>query len=383
MAPRRVETPLTLIGSRSWIHFEPKGTVLIIAPWNFPVNLTFGPLVSAIAAGNCAILKPSEQTPHASAIMKKIVQKTFAENEVALFEGGREIAEELLKLPFNHIYFTGSPRVGKIVMKAASRHLASLTLELGGKSPTIVDDTADLESAAKRVAWSKYLNNGQICLSPDYLFVHESKLDTFVALMKKYIHKFYGEQADQSHSYARMVNKQHFNRIKGYLDQAKNQGAKIEVGGQHKHDSDYIEPTIVTEVDFESDLMKEEIFGPVLPIFSFASLDQPVKLINEKEIPLALYIYSRSRKNINYILKNTRAGGTCINNSVVHYFNQHLPFGGSNNSGIGKGHGKFGFEAFSNARGIYKQRFAGPVELFMPPYSSFKQKLIDLTIKWF
>lgn len=383
MRRHRVATPISLLGSSSFIQYEPKGVVLIIAPWNFPVNLTLGPLVAAIAAGNTVVLKPSEHTPHASAIMRKIIAEVFEEREVALVEGGIESSQALLALPFNHIFFTGAPSIGKIVMAAAAKHLTSVTLELGGKSPTIVDKTANIEMAARRIAWGKYINNGQICIAPDYVFVHESRKAEFIEAVRKYIKTFFSEDASQADSYSRMVNRRHFQRVKGYLDDAVDKGATIEIGGKSEDAQDYIEPTVVTNVSQNSDLMTNEIFGPVLPVFGFTDLEKVIAEINSREKPLALYIYSKSQKNINHILANTRAGGGCINHNAVHFFNANLPFGGSNNSGIGKGNGWHGFQAFSNPRGILRQHVPNALELLMPPYTDFKQKLIDFTIKYF
>ena len=383
MRPHRVKTPLALLGARSHVHYEPKGVGLIIAPWNFPINLIFGPLVGAIAAGNCVMIKPSEHTPHSSAVAKRIIAEIFDENEVAVVEGGIETSTSLLALPFNHIFFTGAPAIGKVVMEAASKHLASVTLELGGKSPTIVDETAIVDAAAFRIAWAKYTNNGQICIAPDYVFVHESKKDEFLAKFAKNIERFYGLDARRSDSYARIVNNRHYHRVSGLIEDAKQKGATVAYGGRTDASEDYIEPTVLTDVDPNSSVMTEEIFGPVLPVYTYKSLDEPIEAINAKEKPLALYIYSRSRKNINRIIENTRAGGTCINHSTVHFFNNNLPFGGSNNSGIGKGHGFFGFEAFSNARGVFKQvlPFTG-LDLMAAPFNKFKQLLIDLSIKY-
>ena len=384
MRPRRVKTPLALFGTSSYIHYEPKGVALIIAPWNFPINLTFGPLVSAIAAGNCVMIKPSENTPHASAVTKRIVEEVFDESEVAVIEGAVEASTALLALPFNHIFFTGSPAIGKVVMEAASKHLASVTLELGGKSPTIVDETANIDAAARRIAWAKFTNNGQICIAPDYLFVHESKKDEFLQKFKENIESAYGLDARRSDSYARIVNNRHYQRVAGYIEDAKQKGATVEYGGVTEGSEDYIAPTVLTNVDPSSDVMTEEIFGPVLPVYTYKSLDEPIAAINAKEKPLALYIYSRSRANIDRIIHNTRAGGTCINHSAVHFFQNNLPFGGSNHSGIGKGHGFFGFEAFSNPRGILKQVLPfSAVELMAAPFNKLKQAMIDFSIKYF
>jgi aldehyde dehydrogenase (NAD+) len=384
MKPQRVATPLSQLGSRSYIHYEPKGVVLIISPWNFPINLTFGPLVSAIAAGNCVMIKPSEHTPHASAIMKKIIGELFPEEEVALIEGDAEVSTELLKLPFHHIYFTGSPEVGKVVMKAAAENLTSVTLELGGKSPTIVDDTANLKVAAQRLAVSKWLNNGQVCIAPDHVFVHKSVADEFIAMLKETTHQYYGEDASQSESYNRIVNNRHFKRIEGYLNDAIAKGANIVYGGKTDSSQDYFGPTIVTNISEDADLLTKEIFGPILPFIVYNDLQEVINKINTKEKPLALYIYSRDKQNVNRIIANTRAGATVINHGGIHFFNNNLPFGGSNNSGIGKGHGFYGFEAFSNARAIVKQWSPiSALDKLLPPYNAQKQKLIDMTIKWF
>jgi len=383
MSDQPVPTPFALLGSSSYVHYEPKGVVLIIAPWNFPVNLTFAPLVSAIAAGNTVILKPSEHTPNAALVMQEIIAETFETNEVALVQGGIETAQSLLDLPFNHIFFTGSPAVGKIVMKAAAKHLTSVTLELGGKSPTIIDDTANIDTAARRTAWGKFVNVGQICIAPDYVFVHHSVKDEFQKKIKHYLTQFYTDDAAQSASYCRMVNEKHYHRVRDYLRDAQEKGAVIEYGGNISESTNYISPTILSNVPMTADVMTDEIFGPILPVFAFSNLDEVIAEINSREKPLALYIYSKKKKNIQKIINQTRAGGTCINHNGVHFYNTNLPFGGSNNSGIGKGNGRYGFEAFSNRRGILKQHIPNALELLLPPYNDFKQKLIDLTIKWF
>lgn len=383
VAPHRVETPISFFGSSSYIKYEPKGVCLIISPWNFPVNLTFGPLVSAIAAGNTAILKPSEYTPHISAVMAEIVRELFDEKEVALVQGGIETSTMLLDLPFNHIFFTGAPSIGKVVMAAAAKHLTSVTLELGGKSPTIIDETANIKTAAKRIAWGKFLNSGQICIAPDYVLVHESKKEELVAEFAKVVKDFFGENPAQNDQYTRMVNPRHTARVVGYIQDSVLKGARIRSGGQSDEAASYIQPTIVTDVPMDSALMEQEIFGPVLPIVTFNTIDEAIGIIQAKEKPLALYIYSSSNANITHILNNTRAGGTCINFNDVHYFQSNLPFGGSNNSGIGKAHGFFGFQSFSDARAVYRQHIPAALEMLTPPYNDFKQKMIDLTIKWF
>jgi len=384
MSKKRVGTPMALLGTSSYVHYEAKGVCLIISPWNFPVNLTFGPLVSAIAAGNCVMLKPSEHTPHASNIIGKIIKEVFDPKEVAICSGGVEVSKHLLELPFHHIFFTGAPSIGKFVMAAAAKNLTSITLELGGKSPTIVDESANTTMAGRRIAWAKYLNNGQICIAPDYIYVHESKKDALIESINKNIKKMYGDDVVTSESYCRIVNDKHFNRIKCYMDDAIEKDVKILSGAQLDESQDYVAPTIVENAGDDSDLMTEEIFGPVLPIRVFKDIEEVTSAINKRERPLAMYIYSKKQKNINFLISNTRAGGTCINHSAIHFFNNNLPFGGVNNSGIGKAHGEWGFTAFSNERGVLKQWSPlSAIELMTAPYSNFKQTLIDLSIKYF
>jgi len=383
MKPKKVATPMTMIGSSSWIRHEPKGMCLIIAPWNYPMQLLFAPLVSAIAAGNTVILKPSEFNSHTIEVIKRIVEDAFEKTEVALIEGGIEVSTTLLSLKFSHIFFTGAPEIGKIVMAAASKHLCSVTLELGGKSPTIIDETANISAIIARIAWAKFVNAGQICIAPDYLLIHESKKEEFVKRFIDQIKKHYGENAKDSADYLRVINSKHFLRLKGYLDNTLNRGAKLRYGGDMEASENYIEPTLVDNVSMDSDLMTHEIFGPILPIISYSDKQEVVDLINSKEKPLALYIYSRSKKNIRYFTENTTAGATCINMSAVHVGNPNLPFGGVNNSGIGKSRGHYGFIEFTNERGMFRQELPSIIEFMTPPYNSFKQKLIDLTIKYF
>ncbi len=260
-----VKTPLSLFGASSWIHYQSKGVCLIISPWNFPVNLTFGPLVSAIAAGNTVVLKPSEHTPNTSKLMEQIVKSIFKEEEVAVVLGGIEVSTALLELPFHHIFFTGSPKVGKIVMKAASENLSSVTLELGGKSPTIVDASANLKKAAKRIAWAKFLNAGQICIAPDYLFIEERVKEPFLKLLKEQIDRFYDSNSSESSSYCRIVNEVHHQRLKGAIEHALSLGDQLVIGGESTNDN-YISPTVIYSLSEESKLMQEEIFGPILPV---------------------------------------------------------------------------------------------------------------------
>jgi len=383
MKRQKVDTPIALLGSSSYYIYEPKGVCLLISPWNFPLNLTIGPLVSAIAAGNTVIIKPSEMTPNISKVMAEIVADLFDENEIALIEGEVEVSQELLKLPFNHIFFTGSPQVGKIVMQAASKHLTSVTLELGGKSPTIIDETANLKAAAKKIAWGKFLNSGQTCIAPDYILVKDAVKDAFVSELRAQLKTFYTADASASDSLSRVVNAKHYERLVAHLEDAKSNNATIEIGGKTASEDNFIEPTVISNVPESASLLQDEIFGPILPIKTYKTLEEAINYMNAKEKPLALYVYSKSKRNINTVIKNTRAGSTAINNNVLQYTNHNLPFGGSNNSGIGKAHGVFGFQEFSNMRSVLKQHTIGSIEFLFPPYTNFKQKLVNLTIKWF
>ena len=383
--PQYVEASLALMGTTSYVQYEAKGTTLIISPWNYPINLTICPLVSAIAAGCTAILKPSELTPHTSAAMKKMIEATFDANEIAVIEGDATVSQALLKLKFDHIFFTGAPSIGKIVMKAAAEHLTSVTLELGGKSPTIVDETANLDIAARRIVFGKWTNAGQTCIAPDYIYVHSSKYDALVAAIKKAVEKNFGNTDDArlQSDMPRIVNERHTNRVKSYLDDAILRGAKIEYGGKVEVGEKYIAPTLLTDVDDDMLIMKEEIFGPLLPIIKYNDLSEVVAYINAHEKPLALYIFSKNKKNTDYLLKNTSSGGVTINDTLLHIANFDLPFGGVNNSGIGKSHGWYGFVEFSNMKAVLKQNmpFSG-IDMIHPPFTPRIKQLINLFLKW-
>lgn len=379
MKPRAVSAPLALLGTRSRIMHEPKGVVLIISPWNFPFNLTLGPLVSAIAAGNCAIIKPSEMTPHAAACIASILAELFDPSEVAVIKGGAETATALLRKPFDHIFFTGSPAVGKVVMRAAAEHLASVTLELGGKSPVIVDASANLDEAATKIAWGKYLNSGQICVAPDYLLVDRKISDDFVTRLKEKVEALFS----QAGSRGGIVNDRHQQRLSRALAGARQQGATVLSGGVTDSARNDFVPTILSGVSPDAQLLQEEIFGPLLPIVPYDNLEEALRVINEKEKPLALYLFSHDRSVIDRVLAETSAGGTAINDTVVQFFHTGLPFGGAGNSGIGRAHGFFGFEAFSNIRGVLEQPMRRtPLQLMYPPYNAFKRRLIDLTLRF-
>ena len=384
MKPQSLPTPMALIGTKSYLRHEPKGNVLIIAPWNYPFVLTIRPLVSAIAAGNVAILKPSELTPHTAGLINKMITELFPPEEVAVFEGDADVSKALLELPFNHIFFTGSPAVGRIVMAAASKHLASVTLELGGKSPAIVDETADVKQAAGQLAWGKCLNNGQTCIAPDYLLVHQSIKQPFMQALRDTLTGMYspdGKPVEASDSYARIVNQQHFQRIKNLVDDAVSKGATVSYGGKMNPDQNFIEPTILEGATDDMQVMQDEIFGPVLPVLTYTNLDDALRIVNQREKPLALYIHSRNRKNTQYILDRTSAGDTVINDTLIQFSNVELPFGGVNNSGLGKSNGFFSFQEFSNQRGVMQREF-GTMKFIYPPYTDKVKKLINLIVKY-
>lgn len=382
MQNKHVTTPIAFFGATSKIQYEPKGASLIIAPWNYPFHLVFAPLVSAIAAGCTVIIKPSEFTPNTVKVIKTIIAECFEEKEVAVIEGGVEVSTELLALKFDHIFFTGSTQVGKIVMAAAAKNLTSVTLELGGKSPTIVDETADVKGLAKRIVWAKFTNTGQTCIAPDYILVHESKKEALINSMIENIKWHYGENAIESDSYPRVINEKNHTRLMSYLNEALDQGASLAFGGGSDDKDLYIQPTILENAPFDSKILNEEIFGPLLPIVTFKTKEEAVDLIKSKDKPLAMYIYSKSKKNIDYFLNNTSAGGIGINVSGVHIGNPHLPFGGVNHSGLGKSRGHAGFLEFSNEKAIINQKLVSFTELLAPPYNAKKQRLINLILKY-
>ncbi|MFC1549832.1 aldehyde dehydrogenase family protein [Candidatus Neomarinimicrobiota bacterium] len=384
--PRKVSRTLTMITTRSWIQYEPRGVVLIISPWNYPINLTFGPLVSAIAAGNSVIMKPSEFSPNSSRLMAKAVGELFPENEVALFEGEKEVAIELLKKPFDHIFFTGSTETGKKVMVAAAKNLTSITLELGGKSPAIVDTSANLKDAAEKIAWGKFMNCGQTCLAPDYVIVEASVKNDFTNHLKRSIEKFFGETETalkNSSDYSRLIHNAHFTKLRMMLDSAIANGAKVLFGADLDEKTLYISPTVLSNLNPNSTIMQEEIFGPILPVLTFENLPEALKIINALPKPLALYIFSRNKKTIESVLAGTSAGGTCINDTVINFAHMKLPFGGVNTSGMGSTHGFHGFKAFSHERAILKHHLYSPLKWMFPPYTKGVKKIIDIATKYF
>lgn len=386
-APLKIDAPLSYLGSRAEVRYEPKGTCLIIAPWNFPFNLTVGPLVSCLAAGNNAIVKPSEMTPHTSALVREMVSEVFEPDVVAVFEGGVEVSQALLDLPFDHIFFTGSTTVGRLVMQAAAKHMSSVTLELGGKSPTLVDKTARLEDSARRIAFGKFLNNGQTCIAPDYILVEASVKDQFLVLLKKEINRIFGDGKgidEKSSSYSRLATPKQFQRIKALVDDAVSKGAQADALGPSQEQERFMAPVILTQVPADARIWEEEIFGPVLPVETFTDAGAVVARINKGPKPLALYVFSQDRRFQEFVLQHTSSGSACINDCVLQFTHPNLPFGGVNHSGMGKSHGRYGFVAFSNEKSVVRQKngLAGPYLLY-PPYTKGMKKIVDALLKWF
>jgi len=371
MKPRKVKTPLILAGSSSQVRREARGVVLILAPWNYPFQLLISPLVAALAAGNCVILKPSEKTPHTSRALGELIKATFDPSEVALFEGDARVAEWLLEQPFDHIFFTGSTLIGHKVMAAAAKHLATVTLELGGKSPVIVDKDVDLDLAAERITWGKFVNAGQTCVAPDYLLVHESRVADFLEKAKEQISRLYGpseEARQQSVDFCRLVDDRAFQRVRSLTEQTVQKGAKVEIGGRFDAATRYIAPTLLSGLPKDAPIMAEEIFGPVLPVLTWKTRDEVYEHINASGKPLALYIFSRDPQMIEDVLHHTSAGGTVINNVMIHLANPNLPFGGVGESGMGNYHGLHGFQAFSHERAVLHQGPGAMLKLLYPPY---------------
>ena len=387
MKPQRVKKPMNMIGIRCELHYEPKGSSLIIAPWNYPVFLTFVPLVSAVAAGCTAILKPSEMTPHLSALIEEMVKETFDESEVRVFQGDASVATALLDQPFDHIFYTGNPQIGKVVMAAAAKNLTSVTLELGGKSPVIIDETADVEAAAQRIAWGKFLNCGQTCVAPDHVWIHESRKEELVSAVRNIVHNAYETDADSvrnSPHYSRIVNHRHFERINSLIEEAKSRGATVEVGGETDGEQNFIAPTLLSGVAKDARIMDEEIFGPVLPMLTYRDIEEVLDYVNGRPKPLALYVFSKVRGTVDRVLRATSSGGTAVNNVMIHGLSPYMPFGGVNNSGMGKSNGFFGFKEFSNEKAvaIQRSRFSA-LQMFAPPYTDRMKKTADMIIRRF
>ncbi|MBD8488607.1 aldehyde dehydrogenase family protein [Echinicola sp. CAU 1574] len=386
MSPKKVKTPIHMLGTNSYIRTEPLGTALIISPWNYPFNLSIGPVVSAIAAGCTISLKPSELTPHTSALLRRMMTELFDADLVAVFEGGKETAQALLQLPFDHIFFTGSTSVGKTVMNAASRNLSSVTLELGGKSPVIIEKDYDLKDAAKKIAIGKFLNCGQTCISPDYLLIHESQKETFLKDLQSQINKMYNPKNKgfiTNKDYGRIIEQKHLNRLQNLLADAQTKGGHIEFGGDIVKEENYMAPTIISNMSENMLLMQEEIFGPILPILTYHNIEEVSHLLQLKPKPLALYLFTKDEFVKDHFLKNTSSGTVVINDCSIQYMQNELPFGGVNHSGIGKSHGYAGFLAFSNQKSVVEQRKGKTLpQLLYPPYDLKTTGLINTFKKW-
>ena len=386
MAPDTPSAPLLFTGTHSEIRYEPKGVVLILSPWNYPVTLTLGPLIGAIAAGNCAVLKPSEHAPNTATALQGLVEDLFDDREIRLVQGGPDLAETLTAQPFDHVYFTGSPAIGRRVMRAAAEHLTSVTLELGGKSPAVVDATADLDSAAERIVWSKFTNAGQTCIAPDYLLVEDRIHESFVERLRGTIHRFYGESPEArkaSPDYARLIHDDHFERVTGLLDEARANGAAAAIGGATDAASRYVAPTELTDVPTGSRIMQEEIFGPLLPVLPYSALEEAVHAINERPSPLSLYLFTEREATVDTILTRTTAGSTCVNEGFLHFVNPNLPFGGKGESGIGRGHGRYSFQEFSNERAVLRRRYGGGLlRALFPPYGRLTSRIAEWAMRY-
>lgn len=370
MKVRRASTPLQLFPAAARIYPEPLGVVLIISPWNYPVQLAISPLIGAIAAGNCAMLKPSEIAPHTSAALAKMIQATFDPAYISVVEGGVEASQELLEQPFDHILFTGSTQIGKIVMEAAAKHLTPVTLELGGKSPCIVDADVDLETATRRIAWGKFINAGQTCIAPDYVLVDQAIKSPFMEQITARIREFFGDNPAESPDFGRIVSDKHFHRLSNLLPYG-----EAVTGGTADAADRYIAPTVLDKPALDSPLMQEEIFGPILPVLEYENLEDAIAFINQRPKPLALYLFTRNPDKQQAILHQTSSGGVCINDTIMHISPYGLPFGGVGDSGMGSYHGKASFDTFSHYKSVLTRPFWLDVKLRYAPYGD-KIKLV-------
>ena len=381
--------PFSLFGAKSYIRYEPLGTIGMISPWNFPVNLAFGPLASIFAAGNQVMHKPSELTPETAALMKELCDKAYDQDEFATFLGGPETGEAFSKLNFDHLLYTGSGNVGKHVMNAAAQNLVPVTLELGGKSPVVVGNSADIQASAKRVMFGKTMNAGQICLAPDYVMVHKDKKDEFISEAEKAVADYY-PNIKNNDDYTSIINERHFDRLNGLIDDAREKGATINQVNPSNEDFSQqeffkIPPTIITDTSDDMRVMKEEIFGPILPVLEYTDVEEALDTINSKDRPLGLYYFGTDKNEQSNVLDNTSSGGVTINNVVGHIQQQDLPFGGVGPSGMGRYHSQDGFKNFSNARAVFKD-----VPFFMdnlafgmirPPYKEGFENFIKKILK--
>ncbi|MDY6938631.1 MAG: aldehyde dehydrogenase [Cyanobacteriota bacterium] len=372
--PKWMGMPLDQFPASAWIYPEPLGVVLIIGPWNYPFQLLISPLVGAIAAGNCAILKPSEIAENTSRVVADLIRDTFDPEFVAAIEGGVETSQQLLEQKFDRIFFTGGTKIGRIVMEAAAKNLTPVTLELGGKSPCIVDADVDLNVAAKRITWGKFINAGQTCIAPDYLLVDRKVKSELLEGIKKYIGEFYGDDPSQSPDFARLIGQRHFDRVAEFVNDG-----KVVIGGETKPEERYIAPTVLDEISWDDPVMEDEIFGPILPVLEYTNLSEAIEQVNQRPKPLALYIFSRDKQKQKQVLSQTSSGGVCVNDTVMQVGVTALPFGGVGDSGIGSYHGKYSFDTFSHYKSVLNKGLWLDLDWRYAPYEGkldFLKKVI-------
>ncbi len=377
MRGRRLRSALTVLGTTSRLVYEPRGVALVLAPWNYPFHLVLNPLTSALAAGNCVICKPSEKTPATEAVLRELIGAAFPPEEVAMVEGGPDVAAALLEQPFDHIHFTGGTAIARRLMAAAAQHLATVTLELGGKSPCVVDDTADVEAAADRIVFGRFMNAGQACIAPDYVLVHASRETAMVDALRRAVGRMYGPDEAvrrRTADFGRIVDGAHFERLAELFRRTVAAGAEVVTGGEFDAAERYVAPTVLRRVTPEMAAMQEEIFGPILPVLAWRDRDEALAVIRGLDKPLMLYLFTRDRETARWFVAETRAGGTVINNVGLHYLNHHAPFGGVGASGMGACHGFAGFRSFSHERTVMRQWWPVTLPLFAPPYAGARAR---------
>jgi len=377
--PQEVDTTLFHIPGSSKIYKEPFGNVFLISPWNYPFLLTISPLIGAMSAGNCVLIKPSEHSPATSAVMQELINSNFDEGFIHLVQGDADTTKELLKTRWDYIFFTGGTEIGRSIYQEAAKYLTPVTLELGGKSPCVVDKSANIDVAAKRISWGKLINSGQTCIAPDYVFVHESVKEKFLAALKKHIEKSYGTDPINHPDYCKIINAKQYNRLKEYIGDG-----TVFYGGKFDDAAQKISPTVLLNVDFNSKVMTDEIFGPILPVFTYSNIEDVIRFINDREKPLASYIFANSSGVRNKFLENVTSGGACVNDVVLHISSSNMPFGGVGESGIGGYHGKYSFDTFSHSKSVMK-RNPHPLDpvLRYAPYSPGKTGLMRFLLKKF
>lgn len=362
---KSVTTPMMQFPAKSFIKYEPYGTVLIIGPFNYPFQLVMSPLIGALAAGNCAVVKPSEMTPQTSMVVQEILEEVFPEDYVKVIQGEKEVTSQLLDERFDYIFFTGSTKVGQIVYEKASKHLTPVTLELGGKSPVIIDDTANLKVAAERIAFGKFMNAGQTCVAPDYVIIDNTVKMKFVKALQTTIQEFYGAQIEQSEDFGRIVNDNHFNRLVNIIEDSRQQ---VIYGGESNADELFVAPTIILDPELSNSVMQQEIFGPILPIIGYDTFNEVYDIVEQYEKPLALYLFTEDSDQITAVFNRLSFGGGCVNDTILHLANPNLPFGGVGHSGIGSYHGKYSFELFSHEKSYITKSTKLESGLLFPPY---------------